>query len=165
MIAKLDQRLAANEKKSDYVGFKRRERVAGLLSVSEPPSTAPAWAVGDGSEHGEIHCVHGTNRIVYMYVNLSTRPQRCGSYIGHINNTVNNIGILFLLTEALTPVIQAHRSSSKPRNLRLSMFGNFYYFISILDIVDHDKSMGLDVQTDGISLAEHSARSLDKDVS
>ncbi|KAL5509937.1 hypothetical protein EMCRGX_G005387 [Ephydatia muelleri] len=81
MIAKLDQRLAANEKKSDYVGFKRRERVAGLLSVSEPPSTAPAWAVGDGSEH------------------------------------------------------------------------------------DHDKSMGLDVQTDGISLAEHSARSLDKDVS
>lgn len=84
------------------------------------------------------------------------------AYIGHINNSVNN---LFLLTEALTPVIQAHRSSSKPRNLRLSMFGNFYYFISILDVADHDKSMGLDVQTDGISLAEHSARSLDKDVS
>ena len=49
MIAKLDKRLAAKEiAKSDYaVGFKRRERIAGLLSASQAPSTAPAWAIDD----------------------------------------------------------------------------------------------------------------------
>ncbi|KAL5479129.1 hypothetical protein EMCRGX_G022611 [Ephydatia muelleri] len=49
MIAKLDKRLAAKETaKSAYaIGFKRRERIARLLSVSQAPSTAPAWAVTD----------------------------------------------------------------------------------------------------------------------
>jgi hypothetical protein len=57
MIAKLDKRLAANERKFD-IGFKPRERIAGLLSASEAPSTAPAWAVHDGSNPGEIHCTY-----------------------------------------------------------------------------------------------------------
>lgn len=60
MIAKLDKRLAAKEiAKSDYaVGFKRRERIAGLLSASQAPSTAPAWAIDDVSNPGEIQLYH-----------------------------------------------------------------------------------------------------------
>lgn len=69
MIAKLDKRLAAKETaKSAYaIGFKRRERIARLLSVSQAPSTAPAWAVTDDvSNPGEIqlHHVHYTFCIV-----------------------------------------------------------------------------------------------------
>ena len=57
MIAKLDKRLAANERIFD-IGFKPRERIVGLLSASEAPSTAPAWAIHDGSNPGEIHCTY-----------------------------------------------------------------------------------------------------------
>lgn len=45
MIGKLDKRLAAKESAKSDIGFKRRERIAGLLSTSQAPSTAPAWAV------------------------------------------------------------------------------------------------------------------------
>ncbi|KAL5499701.1 hypothetical protein EMCRGX_G011159 [Ephydatia muelleri] len=45
LINKLDRRLAAKETQKEFVGFKRKERIAGPPSKSEVPIGAPEWAV------------------------------------------------------------------------------------------------------------------------
>eukprot|EP00731_Ephydatia_muelleri_P034664 Em0071g5a len=45
LVHKLDKRLAAKKETVEYTGFKQKERVAGLVSLSLVPNNAPAWAV------------------------------------------------------------------------------------------------------------------------
>ena len=52
MIGKLDRCLAAKKETVEYSGFKEKERVAGLVSLSQAPKNAPARAV-DPSDAGE----------------------------------------------------------------------------------------------------------------
>ena len=61
LIHKLDKRLAAKKETVEYTGFKQKERVAGLVSLSLVPKNAPAWAV-DKADAGNCkqqqHCIH-----------------------------------------------------------------------------------------------------------
>ncbi|KAL5517950.1 hypothetical protein EMCRGX_G003600 [Ephydatia muelleri] len=62
LVHKLDKRLAAKKETVEYTGFKQKERVAGLVSLSLVPNNAPAWAV-DKADAGEFYSKSSTELV------------------------------------------------------------------------------------------------------
>eukprot|EP00731_Ephydatia_muelleri_P017439 Em0010g537a len=62
LVHKLDKRLAAKKETVEYTGFKQKERVAGLVSLSLVPKNAPAWAV-DKADAGEFYSKSSTELV------------------------------------------------------------------------------------------------------